>query len=147
MSGTTIDELVVDFGGSMNLAAALLLAAKTKTVNKDSVVNFIKRFGSEHGEDRVQTLLNRKDEKKYSILHIAIFHRNLAVVEALIESGADSDLKCHGTPPLQLAIRTAGQPEGYDFGVSCVSLLLKAGANYSAKVRGRVFYFYISWRI
>ena len=63
------------------------------------------------------------------------FNRNMGAVRALIDRGADVDVKCHGTPPTHLAIATAVQPQGNDFGFECLSLLLENNANPLGKVR------------
>lgn len=52
----------------------------------------------------------------------------------LARNGADLNAKCHGTPPLHLAIATAVQPDGQSFGWDCVAALLENNANVSAKV-------------
>lgn len=44
------------------------------------------------------------------------------------------DLKCHGIPPLHLAVSTAVQPDGQQFGYECFCFLLAHNANASCKV-------------
>ncbi len=58
----------------------------------------------------------------------------MAAVRALVDRGADVDLKCHGTPPIHLCVATAVQPDGERFAFECMVLLLERNANASAKV-------------
>lgn len=44
------------------------------------------------------------------------------------------DLKCHGTPPIHLAVASSIQPLGETFGLDCLTLLLESKANIAAKV-------------
>lgn len=68
-------------------------------------------------EDDVQSLqfmthfLNRKDELKYTALHRAVFARNLEAFTFLLEKGCDANIKCHGTPLLQLLLAGSLLPE------------------------------------
>ena len=76
-------------------------------------------------DSTINFLLNRRDDKKYTLLHSAIFARKLDIVQVLLEVGrVDVNLKCHGTPPLHLAISVAALPDGYEFGIACFELLL-----------------------
>lgn len=62
--------------------------------------------------------LNRKDELKYTALHRAIFARNFDAFCFLLDKKCDVNIKCHGTPLLQLLLTTSLLPE-----VSLLSLL------------------------
>lgn len=68
------------------------------------------------------------------MLNYLLIIRNLDAVKTLIANGADVDLKCHGTPPLHLALATAILPNGEEFSFACMSALLDANANVAAKV-------------
>lgn len=50
--------------------------------------------------------LNRKDELKYTSLHRAVFARNMDAFAFLLDKKCDVNIKCHGTPLLQLLITT-----------------------------------------
>lgn len=60
--------------------------------------------------------------------------RNIEAIKILVQHGADVDLKCHGIPPLHLAVSTAVQPGGQQFGYECFCFLLAHDANASCKV-------------
>jgi hypothetical protein len=62
--------------------------------------------------------------------------RNLAAVELFIDLGADVNLKCHGTPPLHLAVAAAALPAAgaRRFGTAAAAALLHASYDLSAKV-------------
>eukprot|EP00602_Paraphysomonas_sp_CaronLab_P002589 CAMPEP_0185019948 /NCGR_PEP_ID=MMETSP1103-20130426/2532_1 /TAXON_ID=36769 /ORGANISM="Paraphysomonas bandaiensis, Strain Caron Lab Isolate" /LENGTH=895 /DNA_ID=CAMNT_0027550535 /DNA_START=54 /DNA_END=2741 /DNA_ORIENTATION=- len=81
----------------------------------------------------IASIINRRNELKYSALHCAIFARNLETFTFIVESGGDINMKCHGTPPLHLAISTAILPGGFDFGISCALKLLTLGCDIDAK--------------
>ncbi len=72
-------------------------------------------------ESAVQVLVNRRNDQKYTALHIAIFSRNLAAVKLLVEYGADINAKCHGIPCIHLALSSAVLPQGGVFGRECFS--------------------------
>ena len=55
-------------------------------------------------------------------------------VRVLLEHGADVNLKCHGTPPIHLAVATAIQPNGEAFGFDSLAFMLEKEANVLAKV-------------
>ena len=69
---------------------------------------------------------------KLTCIYITV--RNIAAVKMLVRYGADVDLKCHGIPPLHLAVATAVQPGGQLFGYECFSFLLASNANAVCKV-------------
>jgi hypothetical protein len=52
----------------------------------------------------------------------------------LIEVGADTNIKCHGSPPIILAIVTGMLPGGREFALNAALALLKAGCDVYAKV-------------
>ena len=60
--------------------------------------------------DRIQFIINQRNEKRYTPLHCAIFARSLLSVKVLVEYGADLTLRCNGTPPLQLALSCTQLP-------------------------------------
>lgn len=70
--------------------------------------------------------------------------RNIEAIKILVQYGADVDLKCHGIPPLQLALSTAVQPGGQQFGYECFCFLLAHDANASCKVVALYAYYNIS---
>jgi hypothetical protein len=59
---------------------------------------------------------------------LSLLQSNIDAVRVLLQCGADVNAKCHGTPVLQLAIRTAAQPEGYYFGMQCFQELMASPA-------------------
>ncbi len=120
--------------------------------SSDSLRAYLTELASDSAE-KVQILLSEKDDSKYTPLHVAIFERlvaglvidaynfyhswfsNLTAVNILIEFGADVNVKCHGTPCLQLALRVGAQPDGFDFGFACFRLLMSSpDISLSAKV-------------
>ena len=56
-------------------------------------------------------------------------------MEVFIDLGADVNLKCHGTPSLQLAVMVASLPSGLEFGTAAASLILTSSCDLTAKVR------------
>jgi acetoin utilization deacetylase AcuC-like enzyme len=62
-----------------------------------------------------------------------LFRRNFPALKALVTNGADVSAKCHATPVLHLALRTAAQPGGDAFGIEAFLFLLENGANPHAK--------------
>lgn len=61
--------------------------------------------------------------------------RNLDMVKLLIQSGADVNIKCCGTPCLHLALVSSLLPEGREFGMDCFAhLLLENSTNLYVKV-------------
>jgi ankyrin repeat protein len=54
--------------------------------------------------------LNRKDELKYTALHRSVFARNLESFTYLLDKGCDVNIKCHGTPLLQLLLAASLLP-------------------------------------
>ncbi len=84
----------------------------------------IQENSDQNPDDTINYLLSRRDDKKYSLLHNTLFARNLTCLEALLELGIDVNLKCHGTPPIHIALSIAALPDGYEFGLSALKLLL-----------------------
>jgi hypothetical protein len=52
----------------------------------------------------------------------------------LLENGCDVNMKCHGTPPLHLALTTTVLPGGYEFGITCALKLVAQDCDINAKV-------------
>jgi hypothetical protein len=72
--------------------------------------------------------------------------RNLAAVELFVDLGADVNLKCHGTPPLHLAVAAAALPApgARAFGAAAAAALLHASYDLSAKV---LYAYFICYRL
>lgn len=112
---------------------------KDNSLEKHVFDEYFERVRNEYGEEKLLHLLSQKDERKYLPIHTAIFHRNTIALEALLASGADPDAKCHGTPPLHLTVRSAAQPQGFEFGSHTTTILVQAKANCNAKVFISIF--------
>lgn len=111
-----------------------------------------------YGVTQLAQEINRRNEKKYTPLHTALFfrylyfgtlhqictrvfisppcilRRNLDAIEVFIDLGADVNLKCHGTPSIHLAIMIAALPGGLDFGSQAATLILTNSCDLTAKV-------------
>ena len=92
------------------------------------------QLGGEDPSAVLRHVLGRRDDKKYTILQNAIFGRNLAVLPGLLAAGCDVNAKCFGTPCIHIAVSVAALPDGYDFGMAALKLLLgESYANVLAK--------------
>lgn len=107
---------------------------KDNSLQKHVFDEYFERVRNEYGEEKLLHILSQKDERKYLPIHTAIFHRNAIALEALLTGGVDPDAKCHGTPPLHLTVRSAAQPQGFEFGSHATTILVQAKANCNAKV-------------
>lgn len=86
--------------------------------NQQALVTYLDYFREAAGEDQSSfiMLMNKRNESKYSALHLAIFCRNIEAVKMLVDAGADPNLKCHGTPPIHLCLSMSVLPCGSIFG-------------------------------
>jgi acetoin utilization deacetylase AcuC-like enzyme/ankyrin repeat protein len=84
-------------------------------------------------QDSMQFLVNRRDSDRYTVLHRAVFARNMEAVKVLTTHGADVNIKCHGTPLLHIALCTAVLPGSREFGLGLFRLLLEKEADVLAK--------------
>lgn len=93
--------------------------------NHSVLLAYLDGLKEQESDSRLAFLANQRNSEKYSPLHVSLFERNLQAVSALLSVGADVNAKCHGIPPLHLAVRTAAQPEGQEYGLQAFALLLK----------------------
>ena len=116
------------------------------------VEEYLSKVQDEDSEQRLLHIINQKNSEKYSALHLAIFHRyvfatlnedvcyksffhrNEHLVQSLIKFGADIDAKCHGVPPVHLALRLASFPDSEHLGFAIFTCLAENGANLLLKV-------------
>ncbi len=102
----------------------------------ETLLNYYREVSSEPGNENILSIfVNRRNEHRYSPLHLAIFARNIDAFKKLIAAGADINAKCHGTPCLHLALFTVTLPDGSRFGNECFTLLSECDEiDFSCKV-------------
>lgn len=59
------------------------------------------------------------------MIYVYYIFRNFLSLKALVDLGADVNLKCYGTPPLHIVLGLAAMPNGLDFGSKSFSYLLQ----------------------
>ena len=93
--------------------------------NLDVMVESLLSLSAYAGNDMISRILNRRNEKRYTWLHTAIFARSLQAVQLFQQFGADTSIKCLGTPCLHLVVNTQILPHGSEFGRAAFSYLLE----------------------
>ena len=96
-----------------------------KSSSIDQIKQIIEHIrGLENSDSLILAMVNKKDYQKYSPVHIAIFSRNFCLLELLLQSGADVNAKCHGTPIIHLITTTFSLPNGAEFVKHCYPYIL-----------------------
>jgi hypothetical protein len=75
------------------------------------------------GDAMIARLLNKRNAKRHTWLHNAIFERSVEGIKLFHRFGCDIDAKCHGTPPLHLVATIRRLPEGEELDIEAFQYL------------------------
>jgi ankyrin repeat protein len=70
-------------------------------------------------------VLDTKDFNLCTPLHVAILNGQLECLRLLLEAGAETSVRCEGSPLLVLAVSVGALPDLRDFALAAVELLLQ----------------------
>jgi hypothetical protein len=88
------------------------------------MVDHLQAYNHYSGDPKIARALNKRNDKRHTWIHNAIFERSFEAIKLLHRFGADMNAKCHGTPPIHLLANTRKLP-GADLGLDAFQYLVE----------------------